>query len=113
MTKRLPFEEIRALDRLVHDPSRLGILMALSMCRQADFVSLLSLTGLTKGNLSTHLTKLERGKLITITKGYRGRVPRTTVDLKAAGREALRAHWKRLEQLWRAAKAWRPAEEVG
>ena len=113
MVKRAPFQEVTGLDRLVHDPSRLGILMALHACRQADFVFLLSLTGLTKGNLSTHLMKLERGHLITITKGFRGRVPRTTVELTAAGRDALRAHWKRLEQLRRAAKAWRPAEEMG
>ncbi len=111
--KRAPFQEMTELDRLVHDPSRLGILMALSACRQADFVFLLSLTGLTKGNLSTHLMKLERGHFITITKGFRGRVPRTTVELTPAGRDALRAHWKRLEQLRRAAKAWRPAEEMG
>ncbi len=113
VTRRLPFEEISALDRLVHDPSRLAILTALSACRQADFLFLQGLTGLTKGNLGCHLEKLKRGSLIAITSSYRGRYPRTSVALTPAGRQTLRAHWKRLEQLRRAAKAWRPAEEMG
>ncbi len=111
--RRAPFEEMSGLDRLVHDPSRLAILTALSACRQADFLFLQSLTGLTKGNLSSHLGKLERGHLVAITKSFRGRIPHTSVALTAGGRDAIRAHWKRLEQLRRAAKAWRLAKEMG
>ncbi len=111
--KRAPFEEMTALDRVVHDPSRLAILTALSACKQADFLFLQSLTGLTKGNLSSHLARLERAGLIAITKSFRGRMPHTRVALTATGRDAIRAHWQRLEQLRRAAKAWRPAEQLG
>ena len=104
---------MRELDRLVHDPSRLVILTALAACRQADFRFLLGLTGLTKGNLSAHLQKLERGGLVTITKGFRGKYPHTMLSLTTTGRAAIRTHWKRLEQLRKAATTWRPAEEIG
>ena len=74
-----PFEELSNLDRLVHEPARLAILTALSACRTADFVYLLSLTGLTNGNLSRHLSKLEQAGLIAINKSFRGRVPLTQI----------------------------------
>ncbi len=113
MAKRAPFQEMSRLDRLVHDPSRLAVLTALSACRQIHFLALQALTGLTRGNLSCHLQKLERGHLVTITKSFRGRYPHTTVALTAIGRDAINGHWNRLEQLRRAAKAWRPTEEMG
>ena len=108
MTKP-PFEEMSGLDRLVHEPSRLAILTALSACRNADFLYLQSLTGLTKGNLSGHLSKLEAGGLVTINKSFKGKVPNTNVALTSSGRDAIRGHWKRLEQLRRAAAKWKPA----
>src|SRR5437868_14789091 len=108
--KRAPFEEMSTLDRLVHDPSRLAILTALAECRQADFLYLLDLMGMTKGNLSAHLSKLERGKLIAVTKSFKGKYPHTSVALTVTGRDAIRTHWKRLDQLRKAANAWRPTE---
>ena len=100
---RPPFEEMSSLDRLVHEPSRLAILTALSACRSADFLYLQSLTGLTKGNLSGHLAKLEAGKLVTINKSFKGKVPNTNIVITPEGRDTIRRHWKRLEQLRRAA----------
>ena len=61
-----PFEEMSTLDRVVHEPARLAILTALAACRSADFLFLQSLTGLTKGNLSGHLAKLERAGLVGV-----------------------------------------------
>lgn len=110
--KRAPFEEMSGLDRLVHDPSRLAILTALSACRAADFLFLQSLTGLTKGNLSGHLSKLERGGLVAVVKSFKGKVPNTNISLTATGRDAIRRHWKRLEQLRRAADKWSRAPQV-
>jgi DNA-binding transcriptional ArsR family regulator len=107
--KRPVFEELSTLDRLVHDPSRLAILTALSACRSADFLFLASLIGLTKGNLSGHLSKLEQGRLVTIEKSFKGKKPHTKVALTSAGRDAIRLHWKRLEELRRAADRWSPA----
>ncbi|HEY3056658.1 MAG TPA: transcriptional regulator, partial [Thermoanaerobaculia bacterium] len=61
-----PFERLAGLDRLVHEPARLSILTALSACKSADFLFLQRLTGLSKGNLSSHLSKLEEGGLVAI-----------------------------------------------
>jgi len=103
-----PFEEIAELDRLVHEPARLSILTALSACRNADFLFLQRLTGLTKGNLSAHLTKLEEAELVSIDKGYAGKVPTTHIALTRSGRAAIDRHWKRLEKLRSAALEWQP-----
>ncbi len=106
-----PFEEMSTLDRLVHEPARLAILTALSACRGADFVFLQSLTAITKGNLSNHLGKLADGELVSIEKGYKGRVPHTIVRLTPKGRAAIQGHWRRLEELRAAAKEWQPTQE--
>jgi DNA-binding transcriptional ArsR family regulator len=108
--KRQPFEELSSLNRLIHDPSRLAILTALSACRGADFLFLQSLTGLTKGNLSGHLAKLERGGMVAIAKSFKGKYPHTDVSLTPQGRDAIRRHWKQLEQLRRAAGKWTAAQ---
>jgi DNA-binding MarR family transcriptional regulator len=101
-----PFEEITNLDRLVHEPARLAILTALDACRHADFMYLQSLTRLAKGNLSQHLAKLEAAELITLSRGFEGKLPRTVVRLTPSGRSAVRAHWRRLEQTRKAATGW-------
>ncbi len=110
--KRQPFEELSGLSRLIHDPSRLAILTALAACRGADFLFLQSLTGLTKGNLSGHLGKLEKGGMIEITKSFKGKYPHTEIALTPQGRDAIRRHWKQLEQLRRAVSKWSPAPQV-
>src|SRR5207244_13335415 len=94
-----PFEDILSLDRLVHEPARLAILTALAACGRADFVFLRSVTGLTQGNLSSHLGKLEEAGLVAIEKGFRGKFPQTCVRLTAKGRDGTRRHWNRLEAL--------------
>ena len=58
------------LDRLIHEPARLAILTVLSSVRAADFVFLQHTTGLTQGNLSSHLTKLEEAGLVRIEKSF-------------------------------------------
>lgn len=103
-----PFEDLTALNRLIHEPARLAILTALSACDKADFVFLLNVTGLTKGNLSSHLSRLERGGLVLIQKEFEGRQPITYVLLTPEGREGLEDHWTRLDALKRATKVWKP-----
>jgi DNA-binding MarR family transcriptional regulator len=107
-----PFEEMSSLDRLLHEPARLAILTALSACRSCDFVYLQSLTAVTKGNLSNHLQKLERGGLVLIVKRFRGRTPQTVISLTAAGREAIDHHWHRLERLRLRARAFQLARHT-
>jgi DNA-binding MarR family transcriptional regulator len=65
-----------------------------------------SLTALAKGNLSQHLAKLEAAGLITLSRGFKGKLPKTVVRLTASGRSAIRAHWRRLEQTRKAASGW-------
>ena len=101
-----PFEAIADLDRLVHEPARLAVLTALSMCRAADFLYLQRLTGLSKGNLSSHLAKLEDASLVSIEKEFVGKLPNTRVALTRAGRVAIERHWKRLDELRRDASNW-------
>jgi DNA-binding transcriptional ArsR family regulator len=94
-----PVEEIAGFDRLVHEPARLAILTALSACDAADFPYLARISGLSHGNLSGHLSKLEDGGLVLVEKSFRGRIPMTTASITETGRAAVDAHWKRLAQL--------------
>ena len=87
------------LDRLIHEPGRLAILTVLSSVTDADFVFLQRATGLTKGNLSSHLTKLEDAGLVAIEKRFVRRKPNTNVTLTAEGRQRIAAHWDQLKRL--------------
>jgi DNA-binding MarR family transcriptional regulator len=93
-----PRDEL-VLDRLIHEPGRLAILTVLSSVRDADFVFLQRATGLTKGNLSSHLTKLEAAGLVTIEKRFIHKKPNTNVALTALGRRRIARHWDQLERL--------------
>jgi DNA-binding transcriptional ArsR family regulator len=93
-----PAEDL-VLDRLIHEPGRLAILTVLSSVKAADFVFLQRATGLTKGNLSSHLTKLEEAALVTIEKRFVRKLPNTNVALTALGRKRIAAHWEQLERL--------------
>ena len=87
------------LDRLVHEPGRLAILTVLSSVSDADFLFLQRTTGLTKGNLSSHLTKLEDAGLVTIEKRFVRKKPNTKVALTPTGKRRVARHWQQLERL--------------
>lgn len=106
-----PFEEFADLDRLIHEPARLAITTALSACEDADFLFLQSLTGLSKGNLSSHLGKLETAGLVEIIKTFDGKRPQTRVRLTPAGRRAVDEHWERLDGLRKRSRRWRPGRD--
>jgi DNA-binding MarR family transcriptional regulator len=97
------------LDRLIHEPGRLAILTVLSSVKAADFVFLQRTTGLTKGNLSSHLTKLEEAGLVRIEKRFVLKKPNTSVELTPEGRRRVADHWHRLDRLKHLAEL--PAEE--
>jgi DNA-binding MarR family transcriptional regulator len=105
---KAPFEELAALDRLVHEPARLSILTALAACDSADFLYLQRLTGLSKGNLSSHLAKLEEAALVKVEKQFKGKLPNTQVSLTATGKRAVERHWEQLDRLRNNAKRWSP-----
>lgn len=90
---------VRGFDRTIHEPARLAILTILQGTPKADFVFLRRLLGLTGGNLSSHLSKLEAAGLISLRKSQKGIGPRTFVTLTDAGRTAVRAHWSLLDRL--------------
>jgi DNA-binding transcriptional ArsR family regulator len=100
------FEEIVGLDKIIHEPARLAILTALSSCISADFTFLQRLTGLTQGNLSGHLIKLEEAKLIKINKKIVKKRPNTTIKLTPLGKSSIENHWKQLETLHEKSKTW-------
>jgi DNA-binding MarR family transcriptional regulator len=105
---KAPFEELAALDRLVHEPARLALLTALTSCESADFLYLQRLTGLSKGNLSSHLSKLEEAGLVKVEKQFNGKTPLTRISVTDSGREAVERHWQQLEQLRSKARRWVP-----
>ncbi len=92
-------EDEPALDRLVHEPGRLAILTILASVREGDFVFLQRLTGLTKGNPSSHLSRLEDAGLVTIEKRFVHKKPNTNVALTPLGKERIAQHWHQLERL--------------
>ena len=112
-TRRPPvaFLDLVSVDKTVHEPARLAILTALSACASADYVFLQRLTGLVSGSLTQHLARLEDAGLVTITKGFSGKYPQTTVTLTDGGREAIDAHWERMAAVRKAATRWRVAEQ--
>ena len=89
------------VDRLIHEPSRSAILAVLSAVQSADFLYLLRETGLTKGNLTVHLSKLEAAGYIKIEKTYRGKLPLTLCSLTEDGRLAFENYCKQLKQFVR------------
>jgi DNA-binding transcriptional ArsR family regulator len=80
------------IDRVIHEPARLAILSVLRAFETADFVFLLNQTQLSRGNLSSHLGKLEEAGYVEITKEFVDKVPRTLARLTRAGREAVEAY---------------------
>jgi DNA-binding MarR family transcriptional regulator len=90
--------DLADLDRLIHEPARLALTAILSVVESADFLYLQRETGLTKGNLSSHLAKLEEARYITIEKTYRGRIPLTLVRLTDAGAAAYKAYRARFKK---------------
>jgi DNA-binding MarR family transcriptional regulator len=88
------------IDRLVHEPARLKILAQLYVVDSADFIFLMRQTGLTQGNVSAHLTKLENAKYVKITKGYAGKRPLTMISLTKKGREAFKHYMEVMRQLF-------------
>jgi DNA-binding transcriptional ArsR family regulator len=81
-------QPLAELDRVVHEPGRLAIVALLSVLQSADFLFVMRQTGLTQGNLSSHLSKLEEAGYVQIEKHFEGKRPLTTLCLTSAGRRA-------------------------
>ena len=86
------------IDRLVHEPARLTILAHLYVVECADFLFLMRQTGLTWGNLSSHLSKLEAAGYIEIEKKFNGKKPSTMLRITAKGRNAFLDYRRSMKQ---------------
>ena len=93
-----------ALDRLIHERMRLGIVSALAVNDTLSFNDLKRLMRTTDGNLSVHARKLEDAAYVTCTKSFQGRVPKTEYKLTTAGRRALERYLDHMEALIRATR---------
>ena len=86
------------LDRVIHEPARLMIVALLWAVEECDFLYLLHETELNKGNLSSHLARLEEAGYVHIKKTFRGKVPQTLVRLSVEGRTAFEQYRKKLKR---------------
>jgi len=89
----------KALDRLIHEKTRLAIVSALAANKFLTFNDLKSLLDISDGNLSAHARKLEEAGYIKCRKDFDGRMPRTRYSLSAAGRKALKSYIGHMEAL--------------
>jgi len=89
-------KSLMGLNRVVHEPARLAILTVLSSAKLAEFKLLEKATGLSKGNLNSHTTKLESTGYLTVRKSFRGKVPVTTFHITEKGMAALADYWKQI-----------------
>ena len=87
------------IDRLVHEPARLLLMAVLYVIDSADFTFLMNQTGMTWGNLSAHMSKLEEGGYIEVEKSFKGKRPNTMLRLTPQGRAAFQAYRQKMKQV--------------
>jgi DNA-binding MarR family transcriptional regulator len=90
---------LAGIDPIIHASARLMILTYLYVVEKADYVFLMRLTGMTWGNLATHLNKLEEAGYIQIQKTYNGKKPQSILSMTEKGRTAFRAYKKSMQQV--------------
>lgn len=87
------------IDTLIHAPARLQIVMQLFVIDAADATFLLNRTGLTWGNLSTHISKLEEAGYVAVEKTFKGRKPLTMIRLTQKGKKAFQAYRSKMQEV--------------
>jgi len=87
------------IDQIIHAPARLMVLTYLYVVESADYVFLMRLTGLTWGNLATHLSKLEEAGYVEIQKTFDGKKPKSILRMTEQGRDAFRNYKKSMQQV--------------
>ena len=91
--------EIQKIDKLIHEPARLAIMSVLYALSEADFLYLLNATGLSKGNLSAHVGKLEEAGYVEVEKKFIGKKPKTVYRLTPEGRKAFNNYLKHMRKI--------------
>jgi len=92
-------QTIADIDRIIHEPARLMILALLYVVESGDFTFLMRQTGLTWGNLSSHLSKLEEAGYVEVEKEFVGKKPHTMLHLTGNGRLAFREYRQRIKHV--------------
>jgi len=87
------------IDRVIHEPARLLLVATLSVVESADFLFLMNQTKLTRGNLSSHLSKLEAAGYVEIKKEFVEKIPRTLLRLTEEGRNAFVEYRQKMQQV--------------
>lgn len=88
------------IDKLIHEPARLKIIAQLYVVESVDFLFLMRQTGLSQGNVSGHLSKLEDAAYVQIEKGYIGKRPQTIISLTKEGRDMFKKYIKNMRELF-------------
>lgn len=91
--------DLRNIDRLIHEPTRLMIMAQLYVVESADFLFLQNQLQMTPGNLSSHLSKLEKADYVEIVKEFVDRKPHTALKLTQKGRHAFKEYKQNLKQV--------------
>ena len=92
--------QLSDVDRLIHEPARYNIMALLYVVSRADFLFVQNQTGLTPGNLSAHVSKLESAQYVNVTKEFVGKIPRTVLKLTDTGRLAFDDYRTRMKELF-------------
>ena len=102
MTKKLDnnIPSIPTIDKLIHEPARLTIMAHLFVVESVDFLFLQRQTGLTWGNISSHVSKLEKAGYVIVEKEFIDKKPHTTIKLTVQGREAFKEYKKNMKQVF-------------
>jgi len=87
------------IDRVIHEPARLLLVATLSVVESADFLFLMNQTQLTRGNLSSHLSKLEAAGYVEIKKEFVEKIPRTLLCLTETGKNAFVEYRQKMQQV--------------
>jgi len=92
-------KEVVDIDRVIHEPARFLIMAYLYVLDSADFLFLMNQTGLTRGNLSSHLSKLEAARYVEIQEEFVNKMPRTILNLTDPGRRAFNDYRQQMKQV--------------
>lgn len=92
-------KQVVDIDRVIHEPARFLIMAYLYVVDSADFLFLMNQTGLTRGNLSSHLSKLEAAGYVEVQKEFVNKMPRTILSLTEAGRTAFNDYRQQMKQV--------------
>ena len=94
------FPSVSSIDKLIHEPARLLLMANLYVVENADFLYLMTQTGLSFGNLSSHMSKLESAGFIKVDKEFVEKKPVTRLSLTDEGRSAFNDYKARMKHLF-------------